>query len=137
MPPDVLHELRDRLAALERRLDALEASAASTCRRLRPTDRDRLARLLPAIIGALGSQPFAVRELQGPAVALAAAGLSPRSIGRLFLRADGLPVAGFVVLRVGDEGGCALWSVRQVVSEGFLPVETTAVPSITRRSIAS
>jgi hypothetical protein len=127
--------LRDRLAAVENRLSALEAARPTD--RLSREDRDRLSRVLPAIAGALGSAPFAIRELQGPAVALACEGLSPRRLGRLFLRGAGQPIGGFVIERVGDEGGCALWSVRKVVSEGFSAEETTQAPSITRRSIAS
>jgi hypothetical protein len=122
-------DLRARIACLEAQRRPFD--------RLARADRERLARILPAIAAELGSEPFLISELAGPGVAVACAGLSPRRLGRLLLRGAGLAIDGHMVERVGDEGGCALWSVRKVVSGGFSDSETTQLRSVRRRATAS
>lgn len=94
-------------------------------RRERPTtstlsrgDRERLARLLPAIAGALGSTEFASRDLRAdvPALRVALRGVSVKSIGRLLSRAEGIPIDGWVVERYGTEINVTLWRVLASVS---------------------
>jgi hypothetical protein len=87
--------------------------------RLSRADRDRLARILPVVAGAVGSAPFLARELlehPSAGLGLVLAGSSSRSLGRLLRRAEGQPVAGYVVEQVGIEAGAKLWSVSKVVS---------------------
>lgn len=67
-------------------------------RGLSRADRERLSRVLPAIAGAVGGEPFTVAEaLEQPAVRVVAAGLAPAALGRLLQRARGLPLYGYVV----------------------------------------
>ena len=57
---DVLDELR---AFHQTVRQLLEAVAVRTTPTLSRTDRETLERLLPAVVGALGSEPFASRDL--------------------------------------------------------------------------
>ena len=98
-----------RFAASERRLALLEGGRA-----LPPLERDALAEILPAIVGVLGSEIFAVRELFGtdvPALRLGLRGRSSRAIGRLLARAAGQDVNGYVAERVSTERHAILWRV--------------------------
>ena len=95
--------------------------------RLSRADCDRLARILPVVVGAVGSAAFLVRELlehSSAGLRLVLAGCSSRSLGRLLRRAEGQPVAGFVVQRVGVEAGAKLWQIVKVDSEVSGPVKT-------------
>jgi hypothetical protein len=77
-------------------------------------DRARLARLLPAIGGALGSEEFTSRDLgchSSSGLRLVLRGLSVKQIGRLLARADGLAIDGWLVERRGIEINVALWRV--------------------------
>jgi len=78
-------------------------------------DRDRLAAILPAIAGALGSEAFASRDLvsddAAPALRVVLAGLTVKSIGRLLARAEGTPINGYMVERCGVEINVTLWRV--------------------------
>ena len=106
---DVLTELHGLRALLQDRGPS----------RLSRADRDRLARILPVVAGLMGSAPFLARELlehPSAGLGLVLAGSSSRSLGRLLRRAEGQPVAGYVVEQVGIEGGAVLWSVSKVVS---------------------
>lgn len=81
-------------------------------------DRHVLARLLPPIGATIGSDGFLVRELlehPAPALRIALEGMTAKRLGRLFVRGDGHPVAGFVVERLTTEHGAAVWRVRGVV----------------------
>jgi hypothetical protein len=77
-------------------------------------DRVALAGILPVVAGAVGSEWRTARELvDDPAAALrvALAGLSARSLGRLFQRAEGEPIDGLVVENGGSEVHATLWRV--------------------------
>ena len=119
-------ELQTAVAALTARVAVLEQDRRQEPpgNRLRRADRARLARLLPAIAGALGSEPFTVAELfEHAAVRLVLDGSSENrsepgrraQVGRLLERAIGLPVDGYVVARVGTELHRRLWTVTAAV----------------------
>lgn len=76
-------------------------------------DRDLLSRLLPAIAGALGSEPFASRDLPdaSPGIRVVLGDLSVKQIGRLLSRAEGVPIEGRIIQRCGVEINVALWRV--------------------------
>ena len=87
-------------------------------------DQAVLATLLPAVYGALSDRVWSVAvivTLAATADSLADA-LAPflatpgglRGLGKLLRRADGQPVAGFVVERVGADRTGALWRVSRV-----------------------
>jgi hypothetical protein len=95
----------------------------SDLRRERPApsltreDRDRLARILPAVAGAVGSELFNSAELcehDAAAVRLVCAGVSAKQLGRLLRRAVDTPISGYVVRRQGTEAGAVLWQILQV-----------------------
>ena len=117
-PPDpTLLRLEARLTAIEAKLDALlerQRPESSLSR----ADRETLEKLLPAIVGALGSEPFASRDLPeaSAGVRLVLRGLSVKQIGRLLARAEGVPIDGFVVQRDGVEINVQLWRVLASVS---------------------
>jgi hypothetical protein len=78
------------------------------------TDRDRLAKILTAIAGAIGSELFLVRELfehESAGLRLVLADLNAKQLGRLLQRAEGAIVGGFTVQRDGSECGSVLWRV--------------------------
>jgi len=62
--------------------------------RVTPAPTDLLARLLPAIAGARGSEPFAARDLEDehPELVPIIAGRSPKAIGRVLAEAEGMIV---------------------------------------------
>jgi hypothetical protein len=108
-----LDQVRAELAALRHRVDRLEASPRA---RLRRADRARLAQLLPAIGGVLGSEAFTVAELFDLApVRLVLETLRPVQVGQLFARAIGIPIDGYVVACVGTELHRKLWTVTAAV----------------------
>src|SRR4030095_16756251 len=77
-------------------------------------DRTLLARLLPAMAGALGSEPFASRDLvsdSSPGLRLVLRDLSVKQIGRLLSRAESIPIDGWRVERYGIEINVVLWRV--------------------------
>jgi hypothetical protein len=108
---ELLREIRDELRALRGEL----ATGRSPSSALNRSDRARLARLLPAIAGVLGSEPFACRDLvdadAAPALQLVTAGLEARALGCLFGRAAGQGIDGYVIDRAGNELHRRLWSV--------------------------
>jgi hypothetical protein len=129
----VLRELVAEVRGLRQDMRERAASAVPGEYRTQSTlsreDRARLARLLPAIAGALGSEPFLARDLfehAAPAVRLVRRGLTPRRIGRLFRRAAGEAVAGYLVEAVDVELGAVLWRVVQVAE--FPENEKVSVP---------
>jgi hypothetical protein len=117
-PPTIGQADRDSQVDLLRELvtevRALRADLAESRRRapsLSRVDHARLARLLPAVAGALGSELFTVAELTAPAVQLVVDGLTPRQVGRLLRRAVGVSIDGLVVERVGHENHSTLWRI--------------------------
>jgi hypothetical protein len=78
-------------------------------------DRTKLAAILPAIAGTLGSEPFASRDLvaddAAPALRLVFNGLTVKSISKLLARGEGVPLSGFMVERCGVEINVTLWRV--------------------------
>ena len=113
-------ELLRELVGLQRQTLALQAQILAVLERrngsdtpLTRADRDVLTRLLPAIAGALGSEPFASRDLRGaaPGLRVVLRGMSPKQIGRLLSRAEGTPIEGWLVERCGTEINVTLWRV--------------------------
>jgi len=87
--------------------------------RLSRADRDRLGALLPVVGAVVASEGFLVCELlrlESAGLRLVLAGCSGKALGRLLRRAEGVPVGGYVVERLGQEGGAVLWRVVKVVS---------------------
>jgi hypothetical protein len=111
----VLAELRAIHVLLERQ----HQRRPSTMTR---TDRTRLAAMLPAIAGALGSEPFASRDLvaddAAPALRVVCRTLSIRQIGKLLARAEGMPIDEWLVERCGVEINVTLWRIVRSVSHG-------------------
>jgi hypothetical protein len=106
-------ELVAAVLRVEAKLDRLLAQRrpASTLSR---EDYTRLARLLPALGGAIGSEPFIASEViehDSPAVRVGCRGMNARQLGRLLRRATGQPVAGLVVERLATEAGAVVWRV--------------------------
>jgi hypothetical protein len=114
----------DTIALLVAELVTEVRGLRSDLRRDRPVstlsrdDRALLARVLPAIAGARGSEPFASRDLAEdvPALRVVLRGLSVKSIGRLLSRAKGIPIDGWIVERYGTEINVVLWRVLGSVS---------------------
>jgi len=111
-----IHPAGDPLAAILAELRAIRLLLEQQQRpaTLTRSDRERLARALPAIGGVLGSELFTSRDLvvhPSRAVQIAVRGLSVKQLGRLLMRAEGQVVNGLVVERVGDEGHVALWRI--------------------------
>jgi hypothetical protein len=103
----LLRELLTEVRGL--RADLRERQATSLSR----ADRALLARLLPAIGGALGSEPFPSRDLPtaSPGLRVVLRGVSAKQIGRLLSRAEGVPIDGYIVERCGIEINVTLWRV--------------------------
>ena len=104
-------------------LKAIRALLEQHARRPAPSlsrhDRAVLARVLPAIAGARGSEPFAFtsRDLRAaPALHVALRGFSVKQIGRLLARAENIPIDGWIVQRCGTEINVTLWRVVASVS---------------------
>jgi hypothetical protein len=109
---DLLLELVEQVKGL--RADLAQHRPPSSLSR---EDRVLLARLLPAIGGALGSELFTsadVCEHASAALRLVRAGMNAKQLGRLLRRAADTPVAGYLVKRQGSEAGAALWQISQV-----------------------
>jgi hypothetical protein len=128
-PSDAIEaQLREINAKLDRLL-ARDRPAAPLSR----DDRALLRRLLPAVAGVLGSEPFHAAELcehDAPALRLVCAGLTARRLGRLLRRGADTPIAGYVVKRDGVEAGAVLW---QIFAAGN---EKVSVPHVTSADLA-
>ena len=76
-------------------------------------DRAVLSRLLPAIAGALGSEPFTSRDLPyaSPGLRVVLHDMTVKQIGMLLSRAEGVPIEGWIVERCGIEINVTLWRV--------------------------
>ena len=110
-------DVLQRLEAVERQLAAITRRFAEQRSRTRD-DATFLARALPVIGGALGSKVFTLTDLfeacrQSQALRLVL-DRSPSSLGQLFARNHGHPVAGFVIEKVGRTGSRAVWKVLKV-----------------------
>ncbi len=109
------------LAAVLAEIRALTAKVDTLLERtgeLAQRDRERLAPLLPAVFTLLGDKVWTVAILVHLAAAddALAAALAPflgglRGLGKLLRRAQGISIGGYVVERVGDDRGGALWRV--------------------------
>lgn len=109
----VIHQaLLEQLVAEVRGLRADLARDRRPLSHLSRDDRERLARILPAVGGALGSDLFTARELvehRSPALRVALHALNAKQLGRLLQRAEGRPLGAFIVQRDGVEVGAVLW----------------------------
>ena len=102
---------------MRQRRSCADLQGRRTAPMLSRNDRQALEKLLPAIVGALGSEPFTTRDLPDAAgVRVVVRGLSVKQIGRLLSRAEGVPIGGLVVERCGVEINVALWHVLASVS---------------------
>jgi hypothetical protein len=105
-----------RLADVERRLAQLEGRQPEPV--TAPDDARFLTRALPVIGGAFGSTLFTVKDLldardQSEALRQVL-DRSASSVGQVFARHHGHPVAGFVIEKVGRAGSRAVWKVLKV-----------------------
>ena len=113
---DHVCDLLEILIAEVRAQRADQARDHQSRRGLSRADRDRLARLLPAIAGCLGSEPFTVAEAyEYPAVRVVTAGLTAQACGQLLQRARGIPVAGYVVEYDSTELHRRVWCLKATV----------------------
>jgi hypothetical protein len=123
--------LAERMTALEavvrelvEEVRALRLDRVHVHEELSRADRALLSRLLPAVAGAHGSDPVTARELvdadAAAAVRVVTRGRNARQLGRLFQRAEGQVVDGFVVARAGVELGVVLWRVLASPGSGNL-----------------
>jgi hypothetical protein len=114
---DLLRELVEQIKGL--RADLARSGSQRGTHSLSREDRVLLARLLPAIAGARGSEEFTSRDLaadSSPALRLVLRRLSVKQIGRLLARAEGMAIDGWLVQRCGVEINVALWRVVAAVS---------------------
>jgi hypothetical protein len=117
---EAAHEL---IAAMEARMVAVESELARVLARdsrpsLSRADRERLGRILPVIVGVLGSELFLVREVLAsdhPGLRLVLRGLNAKRLGRLFRRATDQSIGAYVIRREGSEGGAVLWCIEAVL----------------------
>jgi len=131
---DDVAELRARIAALARELldgqrqiiagqrAILAAIEQQRLAAVAPADQERLAKLLPAIVGAYGSVRFLASDLaedDSPALTLVTGGLNGRQLGMLFARCAEIPIEGHMVQRAGSASGSTLWRVVEVVVGDF------------------
>jgi hypothetical protein len=123
----ILAAIKENTAAV-RDLSVRKGSPAGDHRSvLTRADLGLLGRLLPAIAGALGSEPFLARDLfESAAVRLVVSGLNTRQVGRLLRRAEGHAIDGYLIERVTVELGAILWRVVQAPT--FLGNEKVSVP---------
>src|SRR5690242_662706 len=99
----------ETLAAILNRLDRIEALLEAT----RPQRDDEVRRLIPALMGAVGSDSFAAADaLEYPAVrAVVSRRTSPESLGKLLGTAAGRVVDGYRIERCGR----SLWRIVQMI----------------------
>jgi hypothetical protein len=103
----LLAELRAIRALLERRDRGHPQS-------LSREDVDLLRRILPATAGVRGSERLTSWDLvedDAPAIRLAVGQMTAKQIGKLFARAAGIAVDGFMVRRVGVECHATAWQI--------------------------
>ena len=122
----ILRELVAEVRGL--RADLARQPRASTLTR---EDRARLAAILPAAGGVFGPELFLTRDLfasESAALQLVLDGLTAKQLGRLFRRADGQAIDGYLIQRDGSELNTALWRI--VAVHGFLEVSNRTVPPL-------
>lgn len=108
----ILEALRALVTGQQRIIALLEQQRRPS--RLTRCDREQLARVLPVIVAAFGSELFTVREVyehDSAGLRLVLAGVSRKQLGRLLQRAEGAIVDGFAVQRDGSEVGAVLWRI--------------------------
>jgi hypothetical protein len=113
----LLRALLDEQRAQVAELRALRADLAMRREAgpLAAADYVVLGPLLTAVAEQVGPDEFKVCELiEMPALEEVIAGRNAKALGRLFERAAGIPVAGYVVRRWGEERGITLWSVEEL-----------------------
>jgi hypothetical protein len=115
--------LRELLAEVRAMRQAVEQRGLPSS--LSRADRQLLARLLPAVIGAIGSAEFVASELlehEARGLQIVCAGMTARKLGKLLARAKGTPIDGDLVQQAEGplEVGAILWRVVQV-PKGFKP----------------
>jgi hypothetical protein len=108
--------VRDELAAQRSTLSRVDAEA--------------LSRVLPAIVGVLGSDGFLAREaVRFDAVQLVVPGWKAERLGRLLKTATGIVVDGLMVQRIGEEAHAIVWQIVGVPDlEGSGRSSATPVP---------
>jgi hypothetical protein len=77
-------------------------------------DRATLAKLLPAIVGVYGPETFSARDLAEDdrhAVQLVVQGRSPKQLGKLFSKADGIAIDSLMLQRQGLEFQVTTWQI--------------------------
>jgi hypothetical protein len=94
-------------------LDELKAIRASLSTHKQPcSDRDVLARLLPAIAGKLGSEGFQVRDVMRNEIFRQLIGnRNAHQLGNLLAKWQGQNIGGLIVERLTTEHGVAVWRV--------------------------
>lgn len=117
----------DRIETAQRQADNLRIGSQAVTQvrmrgpRLSDVDHHRLQALLPAILAAVGILTFTVASLferaampgqDALAEALRAAG-TPRAVGRLLRRAEGIAIAGLRLRCTGTSGQGLLWVVEK------------------------
>lgn len=136
-------------AAILAELRALRSEVACLrVPRLAAVDFATLARLLPAIRGAVGGRVFAIAELvehatlPTPEARTLRAALGPldagatRRLGKLFARALGVHVAGLLVQCVGSDRDGATWMIGETfLSEKPAPARDLATVAGCNRNI--
>ena len=119
MKHQVIAEQTRHGAKLDAILRALERADLARDRDRRPTalsrdDREILKRILPAVAGARGSERFTSRDLvegDRPAIRLAVGQMTAKQIGKLFARADRIPIDGLMVQRDGVDFHVTAWRI--------------------------
>jgi hypothetical protein len=112
--PDSVESLLRELVTEVRGLRADLRERERQPRYLTRDDRDRLTRLLPALLGCYGSEPFSSRdvvEAESPALVVVRNGLTVKALSKLFVRALDMPIDGHMVQKVGTEFRVMAWRV--------------------------
>lgn len=123
--------------AIEEQLRDLQQFLRAKQLKHRAADREILEKLLPAIAGAFGSSPVAVRELlKHPVLKAVTADFSgnSRRIGNLFSRNCGKDISGYALERLPGEHGYVLWCVLRVVSEPSKPSKCIPFPAVVTKN---
>jgi hypothetical protein len=109
-------------ARQDTKLDAILQAVERRDRSRRPAPLSReglgiLRRILPAVVGVRGSEGaerLTSRDLvedEAPAIRLAVGQLTAKQIGKLFARAEGIPIDGLMVQRDGVDFHVTAWRI--------------------------
>jgi hypothetical protein len=108
---DVLSVLKDIRQLLRTLVEQRPPPATALSR----ADREVLERLLPALaVLHPDAELFTSGEIvthPAPGLKIVRRRLTAKQLGRLFMRAEGLPVGGYKIQKVGTELGVCLWRV--------------------------